>query len=62
LDFIYNDKGSIQILESELRILKQGRMTFTEYFYAVNKKMTLLINKTIMIYEKDNNQGNTLNN
>jgi len=28
-------------------------MTVTEYYNEVNKKMTLLINKTIMTYRKD---------
>jgi len=53
LDFIYSNKRPIHILESELSILRQGRMTVTEYYNEVNKKMTLLINKTIMTYEKD---------
>jgi len=29
LDFIYSDKRPIHILESELSILRQGRMTIT---------------------------------
>jgi len=29
-------------------------MTVTEYYNEVNKKMTLLLNKTIMTYGKDN--------
>jgi len=52
LDFIYSDKRPIHILESELSILRQGRMTVTKYYNEVNKKMTLLINKTIMTYGK----------
>ncbi len=54
LDFIYSDKRPIHVLESELSILRQGRMTVTEFYNEVNKKMTLLINKTIMTYGKDN--------
>jgi len=53
LDFIYGDKRPIHILESELSILRQGRMTVTEYYNGVNKNMPLLINKTIITYEKD---------
>jgi len=53
LDFIYSDKRPIHILESELCILKRGRVTVTEYYNEVNKKMTLLINKTIMTYGKN---------
>jgi len=37
-DFIYNDKRPIHILESELSILRQDRMTVTEYYNEVNKK------------------------
>ncbi|KAH8278177.1 hypothetical protein KR018_011022, partial [Drosophila ironensis] len=36
-----------------LSILRQGRMTVIEYYNEVNKKMTLLINKTIMTHGKD---------
>jgi len=53
LDFIYSDKRPIHILESELSILRQGCMTITEFYNEVNKKMTLLINKTIITYGKD---------
>jgi len=40
MDFIYSDKRPIHIFESELSILRQGRMTVTEYYDEVNKKMT----------------------
>jgi len=46
LDFIYSDKRPIHILKSELTVLRQGRMTVTESYNEVNKKMTLLIHKT----------------
>jgi len=44
LDFIYNGKRTIHVLESELSTHSQGRMIVSEYFNKVNKKMTLLIN------------------
>jgi len=50
LDFIYSDKRPIHILKSEQSILRQGRMKVTKHYIEVNKKMTLLINKTIMSY------------
>jgi len=43
LDFIYSDKRPIHILESELSILRQGRMTITEFYNEVNKKMTFVV-------------------
>jgi len=53
LDFIYNHKRPIHILESELSILRKGRLSITAFYNEVNKKMTLLINKIIMTYGKD---------
>jgi len=38
LDFIYNDKRPIPVLESELSILRQGRMAVTEYYKKYNTK------------------------
>jgi len=46
LNFIYNNKRTIHILESKLRILRLCRITATEYYSEVNIKTTLLINKT----------------
>jgi len=36
LVFIYNDKTPIHILESELSILRQGRLSITEFYNEVN--------------------------
>ncbi len=50
LDFAYSDKRPIHIIEQELSVLRQGTMTVIEYYNLVNKKLTLLINKTIMTH------------
>lgn len=48
LDFTYADKRPIDLIEQELSTLRQGDMTLTEFYDEVEKKMTLLTNKTIM--------------
>jgi len=53
LDCVYSDKPPIKILESELSILRHGRMTITEYYNEVKRQQKLPINKTIMTYGKD---------
>jgi len=50
---VYSDKPPIKILESELSILRHGRMTITEYYNEVKRQQKLPINKTIMTYGKD---------
>lgn len=50
LDFAYSDKRPIHIIEQEMSVLRQGSMTVIEYYNLVNKKLTLMINKTIMTY------------
>lgn len=50
LDFAYSDRRPIHIIEQELSVLRQGNMTVLEYYNLVNKKLTLLTNKTIMTY------------
>jgi len=42
LDFIYSDKRPIHILESKLSILRQGRMTVTEYCNEDNKNTSTI--------------------
>jgi len=46
IEFIYNDKRPIHILESELSIFRQGRLSITEFYNKVNKKMTRNMKKT----------------
>uniref|UniRef100_W8C9C9 Retrovirus-related Gag polyprotein from transposon gypsy n=1 Tax=Ceratitis capitata TaxID=7213 RepID=W8C9C9_CERCA len=48
LDQLYADKRPLYILENELNTLRQGRLTIDEYYAAVDKQLTLIINKNIM--------------
>jgi len=50
LDFVFSDKRSIYIIEQELRVLSPGKLSIMDYYGTVNRKLTLLINKTIMTY------------
>lgn len=52
LDFTYSDKRPIYLIEQELSTLRQGHMTLLQFFDEVERKLTLLTNKTIMTYEK----------
>lgn len=51
LDFTYADKRPIYLIEQELSTLRQGNLTLIEYYDEVERKLTLLINKTIMTYD-----------
>lgn len=59
LDFTYADKRPIYLIEQELSTLRQGNLTLLQYYDEVEKKLTLLINKTIMTY--DANVASSLN-
>lgn len=50
LDFAYADKRPIHLIEQELSIMRQGSSSLIDYYNEVNKKLTLLINKTIMTH------------
>ncbi|EAL58749.1 gag protein [Wolbachia endosymbiont of Drosophila ananassae] len=54
LDFVFSDKRPIHIIEQELSVLTQNRFSVMDFYNLVNKKLTLLINKTIMTYGKEN--------
>lgn len=51
LDFTYSDKRPIYLIEQEMSTLRQGNLTLLQYYDEVEKKLTLLINKTIMTYD-----------
>ncbi|KAH8338741.1 hypothetical protein KR059_000834, partial [Drosophila kikkawai] len=53
LDFTYSDKRPLHLLEQELTTLRQGQMSITQFYEEVEKKLTLLTNKTTMTYEAD---------
>lgn len=59
LDFTYADKRPIYLIEQEMSTLRQGSMSCVEFYDEVEKKLTLLTNKTIMSYEA--NIANTIN-
>lgn len=61
LDFAYSDKRPIHIIEQELSVLRQGSMTVVEYYNLVNRKLTLLINKTIMTHSSSSDIAKELN-
>lgn len=50
LDFAFADKRPCHIIEQEMSVLRQGPGTLIEFYNEVNKKLTLLINKTIMTH------------
>lgn len=62
LDFAFSDKRPIHIIEQEMSILRQGSMSVIDYYNLVNRKLTLLINKTIMTHGNDKDITNELNN
>lgn len=51
LDFTYADKRPIYLIEQELSTLRQGNLTVLNFYDEVERKLTLLTNKTIMTYE-----------
>jgi len=53
LDFVFSDKRPIHIIEQDLGVLSQGKLSIMEYYGLVNKNLTLLINKTIMTYGRN---------
>lgn len=53
LDFTYADKRPIYLIEQEMSTLRQGNLTLLEYYDEVERKLTLLTNKTIMNYDSD---------
>lgn len=53
LDFVFSDKRPIHLIEQDLGVLSQGKLSIMEYYGLVNKKLTLLINKTIMTYGRN---------
>lgn len=48
LDQLYADKRPLHILENQLNTLRQGKMSISEYYDAVDRQLTLILNKNIM--------------
>ncbi|KAH8259095.1 hypothetical protein KR026_004053, partial [Drosophila bipectinata] len=53
LDFTYSDKRPLYLLEQDLTTLRQGQMSITQFYEEVEKKLTLLTNKTTMTFKTD---------
>lgn len=53
LDFAYSDKRPVHLIEQELSTLRQGNWSVVEFYDEVEKRLTLLTNKTIMTYPDD---------
>lgn len=50
LDQVYADKRSLQSLENELSILRQGNLSIAEFYDKIDQHLTLIINKNKMSY------------
>lgn len=50
LDQVYADKRSLQSLENEISILRQGTLSIVEFYDKVDQHLTLIINKNKMSY------------
>ncbi|XP_055909413.1 uncharacterized protein LOC129944187 [Eupeodes corollae] len=61
LDFAYADKRPMHIIEQELSVLRQGSISIIEFYNAINCKLTLLTNKTIMTHGSNSPITNELN-
>lgn len=53
LDQCFADKRSVQVLENELSILRQGKLSINEFYDEVDKHLTLIINKNKMTYSNN---------
>ena len=52
LDFNYADKQPLHVVEQQMSTLRQGNSSVIEFYDIVERKLTLLINKTLMTYDK----------
>lgn len=62
LDFAYADKRPLHLIEQELSVMRQGPQSIMTYYNEVNKKLTDLINKTIMTHGTNSELTRELNN
>lgn len=61
LDQCFGDKRSLQVLENELSILRQGKLTINDFYDAVDQQLTLIVNKNKMSYQNNDGIANALN-
>lgn len=52
LDFTYADKRPIYILEQELQVLQQNKLSLDEFYDKVNEKLNCIVNKINMTYKE----------
>lgn len=52
LDFTYADKRPLYILEQELTVLQQNKMSMDQFFDKVNEKLNSIVNKINMTYKE----------
>lgn len=52
LDFTYADKRPLYILEQELQVLQQNKLTLDEFYDKVNEKLNCIVNKINMTYKE----------
>lgn len=51
LDFTYADKTPIHVIKQELSLSRQGELPLLKYYDEIERKLTLLTNKTIMTHD-----------
>ena len=61
LDHCYADKRSLQALENELSILRQGNQSISNFYDTFDEHISLIINKSEMSYSNNEGIANTLN-
>lgn len=61
LDQCFGDKRSLQALENELSILRQGEKSISDFYNLVDQHLTLIINKNKMSYPSNDDIANALN-
>lgn len=52
LDFTYADKRPLYILEQELMVLQQNKLSLDEFYDNVNEKLNCIVNKINMTYKE----------
>jgi len=51
LDFTYADKTPAHVIKQELSLSRQGELPLLKYYDEIERKLTLLTNKTIMTHD-----------
>lgn len=52
LDYSYADQRAMYVIEQELIVLQQGRMTVHEFYDKINEKLNIIITKVRMTYKE----------